>query len=162
MSQEMCLAHGTPYEVYRQMSGGILARHCRWDGSLHPDDFMELLERPGVQLTPTDKNYKVYIEFEDDSDAEEWRVASVTSHDPEEEGWMRGTEIPPDVDTSGWGDLSESWVKLIQRGSKKTEKFYFEHLSEEQRKRFINMLNNKQISLAYPGHFYNLPFFISR
>lgn len=39
-------------------------------------------------------------------------------------------------------------------------KFYFQHLSEERMKDFINLLNQKKLKIGYPGYFYNLPFFI--
>lgn len=38
-------------------------------------------------------------------------------------------------------------------------KFYFQHLSQEQREEFITLLNAKTIHIGYPGHFYVLPFF---
>jgi len=38
-------------------------------------------------------------------------------------------------------------------------KFYFQHLSAEQRKEFIDLLNAKTMNIGYPGHFYVLPFF---
>lgn len=38
-------------------------------------------------------------------------------------------------------------------------KFYFQHLSPEQRKRFIELYNAGQILLDVPGHFYVTPFF---
>lgn len=43
-----------------------------------------------------------------------------------------------------------------------SEKFYFQHLSVEERKRFIELLNAKKMKLAYPGHFYRMPFFCQR
>lgn len=42
------------------------------------------------------------------------------------------------------------------------DKGYFQHLSEAQMKRFIELLNEKKIKLAHPGYFYVLPFFIAR
>jgi hypothetical protein len=43
-----------------------------------------------------------------------------------------------------------------------TEKFYFQHLSIEQRKAFIDLLNSRKLSIGEPGHFYVLPFFMQR
>lgn len=82
-------------------------RVCGYCGSMNPDDFMVRLEAGDVELTPTDKNYKVYV--------------------------------------TGAG-LSHA-------------KFYFQHLSEPQMLRFIELLNEKRLKLAYPGHFYRMPFF---
>lgn len=44
----------------------------------------------------------------------------------------------------------------------KWRKFYFQHLSVDQRKRFVELVNEKKIKLSYPGHFYVPPFFMSR
>lgn len=41
-------------------------------------------------------------------------------------------------------------------------KFYFQHLSNDQRIEFIKLLNDKKVNIGYPGYFYNLPFFITR
>lgn len=82
---------------------------CSYCGSLSEDSFFQAIEA-GVKLTPTDKNYKVYV----------------------------------DVKVHGAG------------------KFYFQHLSEEGRTKFIELYNAKKLNLATPGHFYVLPFFASR
>lgn len=78
--------------------------HCSWCGSLHPDEFMRRIQEGDV-VTPTDKNYKAYLEA--------------------------------------------PWAK-----------FYFPHLSEDQRHEFVDLLNAKKINLGYPGYFYRLPFFV--
>src|ERR1035437_10161277 len=39
-------------------------------------------------------------------------------------------------------------------------KFYFQHFSVEEKKRFIALYNDKAILLNYPGHFYVIPFFM--
>ena len=42
-------------------------------------------------------------------------------------------------------------------------KFYFQHLDgQPQRDRFITLYNSKTMKLAYPGHFYSMPFFCKR
>lgn len=40
-------------------------------------------------------------------------------------------------------------------------KFYFQHLSEEQKRRFVDLLNEKKLKIGYPGRFYVAPFFIT-
>jgi len=79
---------------------------CTYCGSLLPDRFMSEVEAGTVTLTPTDKDYKVYVE-----------------------------------------------------GLGKFTKFYFQHLSEDQKNRFVELLNQKRLKLNVPGHFYVLPFF---
>ena len=39
-------------------------------------------------------------------------------------------------------------------------KFYFQHLSETEQRKFIAFLNLGKIKIGYPGHFYVKPFFI--
>lgn len=94
------------WDIREQMHNGLRARHCSFCGSLHPDDFMQAA-RDGVELGPTDKSYKVY-------------------------------------------------VNKPNGGSK----FYFQHLSPEQRAEFVELLNAKKLSIGYPGHFYSPPFFV--
>jgi hypothetical protein len=40
-------------------------------------------------------------------------------------------------------------------------KFYFQHLSEAQQIRFVELLNAKRLKFGMPGHFYRLPYFIT-
>lgn len=158
-----CAVHNKPYERYRGMANGLFEFHCTWDGSLHPDVFMELIAKPGVVLSPTDKNYKVYIELEDGTHAEELRVISRANHDQSnEEGWLRVGDVDlTGVDTSGWGEFKDDeWIRISKRGSKIMDKFYFEHLSQTQRKHFVELLNENKMAIGYPGRFYVLPFFI--
>ncbi len=41
-------------------------------------------------------------------------------------------------------------------------KFYFQHLSEEQARRFVELMNEKKLKVGEPGHFYVLPYFVGR
>ncbi len=41
-------------------------------------------------------------------------------------------------------------------------KFYFQHLSQSQMLRFVDLLNSKAMNLTHPGYFYTLPFFLGR
>ena len=41
-------------------------------------------------------------------------------------------------------------------------KFYFQHLSEAQMIRFVELHNANALKLSYPHHFYVLPFFMKR
>ncbi len=40
------------------------------------------------------------------------------------------------------------------------QKFYFQHLSTDQKKRFVEMINKKELHFGVPGYFYVLPFFV--
>lgn len=41
-------------------------------------------------------------------------------------------------------------------------KFYFQHLDISYMREFVDLYNAKKIQCAYPGYFYELPFFIQR
>lgn len=41
------------------------------------------------------------------------------------------------------------------------DKGYFQHLSEAQMDRFIELLNQRKIKIGHPGYFYTRPFFIA-
>lgn len=41
-------------------------------------------------------------------------------------------------------------------------KFYFQHLSDEQKTEFIVLLNAGKVRVGMPGHFYRLPYFCQR
>ena len=41
-------------------------------------------------------------------------------------------------------------------------KFYYQHLSTEQRHEFIQLLNEQKVNFGYPGFFTVLPYFIGR
>lgn len=78
---------------------------CSYCGSIHPDELFEAIDA-GVEIGPTDKTYKIYLE-----------------------------------------------------GSYR--KFYFQHFSQGEKQRFIDLLNEKKIILGYPGYFYVKPYFIA-
>lgn len=39
-------------------------------------------------------------------------------------------------------------------------KFYFQHLTPEQKKRFVELHNENKIGFEYPGYLYTFPFFM--
>ena len=96
------------WDVREQMHKGLRARHCSFCGSLHPDDFMRLIEE-GWIVGPTDKPYKAYL--------------------------------GPSSDSS------------------QDTKFYYQHLSEDQRHRFVALYNDGGMKVG-GGGFYRLPFFV--
>lgn len=61
-----------------------------------------------------------------------------------------GNEIVP---------TDKDYKAYIDPGSRK---FYFQHFSEDDEKKFVELLNAKKMKIGYPGYFYTLPFFIER
>lgn len=98
---------------------------------------MSRLEAGDVSLGPTDKNYKVYV-----------KAIQGSSQFKQS---FRGEGDPGGDDPSKW-----VWTTRETADSK----FYFQHLSPDQCKRFIELLNEKKLKIDYPGRFYRLPFFI--
>lgn len=47
-------------------------------------------------------------------------------------------------------------------GKSPGHKFYFLHLSQSQQLQFVDLANSRKLNIGYPGHFYVMPFFMSR
>ena len=97
---------------------------------------MARLEAGDVILTPTDKSYKVYV--------------TNTGCKP----FMRSSR----TDDGSSGLDQSKWV--WETGENPMPKFYFQHLSEDQKNRFVELLNQKKLKFDHPGHFYREPYFI--
>lgn len=112
---------------------------CRYCGSLDPDTFIARVLAGDVKLGATDKNYKVYVE-------NDGGAAFKQSY----------RNCPPKSDCEG-PDSCKHWVTQETTHTK----FYFQHLSKEQKQDFVNYLNEGKIKFS-GGGFYVLPFFIGR
>jgi len=53
------------------------------------------------------------------------------------------------------------YVRLVDHQVRGAGKFYFQHLSDEQQVRFVELYNAHQLKIGMPGHFYTLPFFMT-
>ncbi len=80
---------------------------CSYCGSTKPAKILDEIRKRAVTIGPTDKNYKIYLEYPD----------------------------------------------------RRTKKAYFQHFSADERKEFLELLNNKTMQIGYPKHFYVLPYF---
>ena len=122
---------------------------CSYCGSLNPDEFMARVEAGDVELGPTDKDYKVYVANRGG------KAFSQTYRDCP----LAKVEIVNGqrVTTECAGpDTCTHWVT---REIDQT-KFYWYHLSEDQMRRFVDLMNQKNINIGCPGHFYTMPYFI--
>ncbi len=111
---------------------------CSYCGSLNQDVFMARCAVGDVELTPTDKNYKVYVR---NAGGEVFKM----------------TYRKDCKDCTGPDDCTH-WVTELRNETK----FYFQHLTGTQRTHFVALLNGGTLKLGYPGHFYCLPFFVTR
>lgn len=142
-------------DVWRDREG---IRACSYCGSTHPDDFFAALEA-GNEITPTDKNYKAYIDVADPLAGQPRIISLTTAKECPGEGWRRATK--KELERDGWGgDDTNRWARYANRGPKRGCKFYFQHLDDAGQKRFIDLLNGRKLNIAYPGHFYRPPFFV--
>jgi hypothetical protein len=67
---------------------------------------------------------------------------------------------------AGWevGPTDKNYKAYLRRADSggPESKFYFQHLSVEQRHQFIDLLNAGTMHIGYPGHFYVHPFFVGK
>src|SRR5690606_36069651 len=103
---------------------------CRRCGSLNPDTFMARLEKGDVEVVPTDKNYKAYV-----------RNAGGEN--------FKQTYGEPDKNEKGEYVYDEKgqWMTTTVTRTVEEAKFYYEHLSDEQRKRFVEIYNEQKMKL---------------
>lgn len=92
-------------------------------------------------------------EYKDDLD--HWRTDQTCSFC----GSLHPDEFMKEVEAGTQLSPTDKRYKVYVAGMR--WKFYFQHLSDEQMTRFIELLNAKKINIGYPGYFYTLPFFIS-
>lgn len=114
---------------------------CSYCGSLNNDYFMQRLETGDVEVGPTDKSYKVYVRNKGGE--------SFKQH-------YRNCPIK-DAGCTGPDDCTHWVTREVEE-----TKFYFQHLTNDQMRRFVELANAGQIAMGYPGYFYTLPFFIRR
>jgi len=129
-------------DTWREREGAL---HCSYCGSLPPARLFELIESEAAQLGPTDKGYKLYVEEWGDKEKPCWECHG--------EGATHKTAANPE----GVECFVCFGAKHIPTGPR--HKFYFQHFSQEDRQRFIELHNNGKIDYGYPGYLYSRPYF---
>lgn len=126
-------------------------RSCSYCGSMHQDDFIAVARDGGGELGPTDKSCKVYVEIE--------------------------TVLYTPTSTTYANGKQGKVTKYPKRPA--TLKFYFQHLSVDQRREFVDLYNSRPkrtyaddmsftqaegtgMLIGYPGHLYAGAFFMTR
>ncbi|MEZ0089953.1 hypothetical protein [Streptacidiphilus sp. EB129] len=143
--------------------GGLIGQEdaglsCSYCGSLHPDRFMELV-REGWIVEPTDKSYKAYLgkpltAGEKTERKEKW-LARFTDDEIVAGAQARGET--PEQHRAGLAEFYDRDAHVNSAGMQ--AKFYFQHLSPEQRSEFIELHNSRRMAIGTPGYFYTRPFF---
>lgn len=121
---------------------------CSYCGSYPADKLLELLEKGELQIVPTDKNYKVYLN------------RSVPAE--QEAALKEEARLAASKDEDGEHRFEEWWELArhdIIRGER-VGKFYFQHFDEVQMQKFVDLYNENKLRFGYPGYFYVLPFFM--
>lgn len=132
---------------------------CSFCGSLHPDQFMELV-REGWIVGPTDKSYKAYLDRpatdeEKAAQKERWFASTIG------QALKRAAEAEgktPEQVSEGLDQAYRSENPTADSAGQ-VAKFYYQHLSAEQQAEFIALYNERRMKIGYPGHLYVLPFF---
>lgn len=134
---------------------------CSYCGSMNPDELMGLLETGEAELSPTDKDYKVYVQRANPRFGKQ-RISGSSTHPRlpyvllTEEKYRAAVA---DGACMAKDYLPGAFVRWDPEPAKTYEKFYFQHLSPAQRMRFVELLNEKKLYINEPGRFYRLPFF---
>lgn len=110
---------------------------CDYCGSMMGDDFMARLEAGDILLGVTTKTYKVYVR-------NNGGAPFLGSHRVDE---------AHTADQSQW-----KWTTVEREQSK----FYFQHLTGDQQKRFVELLNANRIKFDGGYRFNPLPYFVAR
>ena len=135
---------------------------CSYCGSLSPELLFEAIAR-GDEIEPTDKNYKIYVRRPNPK-AGEACLSGTANHNPGD-GWVQVTPenratLPPEIHGPACQAKDGDYVLLSTQPARTHDKFYFQHFTEEEKQRFVELMNAKKINLGYPGRFYRLPFFV--
>jgi hypothetical protein len=130
---------------------------CSYCGSLSPAEFFAAVEA-GAEVSPTDKNYKAYVALPNPLAGQTVEYGGESGPAFDRDG--KATRPDLTIEEKAIGRFSRPLMGVA--GPTVTAKFYFQHLSEDEKKRFIELLNAKKMKLAFPGHFYRLPFFCAR
>ena len=132
---------------------------CSYCGSLEPGRFLELVEA-GWIVGPTDKDYKAYLDrpLTEDEIADRKRTwldstLAVAVRRVGEAAGKSPDEIAAELDRR-WEHDRTLWAT-----GNAEAKIYFQHLSVEQRYRFIELYITKAMTIGNPGYFYTPPFF---
>lgn len=151
-----------PWERREDLDTWVPGEHtsCSFCGSLKPDLLLSRA-REGWVVGPTDKNYKAYLSSpvsDEEKKAHKARYLANFSNRELENSARSGNKTVEQLRAELEQHYDRESAYLVE-GSSRT-KVYFQHLSEDQRRDFIELYNDRTMKLAAPGHFYTMPFFM--
>lgn len=142
---------------------------CNFCGSYDPELFMQHLEDGSGELVGTDKSYKAYLRIPNERAGKKYIVGCAnTTERPHGEGWRK---VNPILRLIYKLTKHDQWVCFSEEPETKQVKFYYMHLSDSQKDRFIELLNKHtatrgrgrddrvMFKFGFPGHLYVRPYF---
>jgi hypothetical protein len=145
-----------PQHFWRGGDARGAVRSCSYCGSMHPDDFFDAIER-GCEIGPTDKNYKVYVDYPDPRAGEQRIVSAITFEPREEERdrWIPVSEKEcADLERDGWSVEGKLYVQYTTRDQLHL-KMYMHHLNRANADRLRALIEAGKVKIGYPGRFYS-------
>lgn len=145
---------------------------CSYCGSIPPDVLFDLIAS-GAKIGPTDKNYKIYVEAANPTpDALRYK-GSQSGGDVGQTAPGPNYKRPADLTDEERavairdgalrdGERQPNWIDIGPAGPTSWGKFYFQHLSDDEKRRFVDLINAKTMNIGEPGYFYVLPYFVAR
>ena len=123
-----------------------------WERREGIDEWMESPRREG-ELTPFcsfcgSLNPEKFLELVADG----WSVGPT---DKNYKAYLRQASVNPSDQLIASGEPLPEPIRHIQ------SKFYYQHLTSEQQRRFIDLYNGGLMQIGEPGYFYVLPFFMT-
>ena len=131
---------------------------CSYCGSLSPEALFAAIENGTAVLGATDKDYKLYVDLPNPKEGQP-RLSGSTNAGECPQGWL-----PADAEAkTKWG-LSPGTTFYVVRpdGPTRHAKFYFQHLSDDQKQRFVDLYNARRLKFHPGDGFYVMPFFMKR
>lgn len=116
---------------------------CSYCGSVQPEAVFEAIEI-GTPIGTTDKSYKIYVDLPGDG-----KKRSRGSANYAQPGYKK---VP----------FKKEWKAPAEPTLTFHGKFYFQHFSDQDKHKFIDLINQKKIKYAGDFGFYVMPFFMTR
>jgi hypothetical protein len=129
---------GKNIDTWRKREGHEVCSYC---GSVTPQALFDAIEN-GFEITATDKSYKIYVDLPGDG-----KKRSKSSANFPVEGYKK---VP----------FKKEWRAPAKPSTVFHGKFYFQHLGDGDRKRFIALMNSGKLKFAGNIGFYVLPYFV--
>lgn len=138
---------GVDLDTYQKRDGH---KHCSYCGSLSGVEFLAAVEA-GVEVGPTDKSYKLYMDLPRNSTAPVVLSSTNRLDDP---SYTRYEDLTVAQRKAVTMTEPEQWAYSFHVPATTHEKFYTHHFSEEQGWAFWDLHIAGSVNWGYPGYPY--------